>query len=280
MGEIELFDNFTNIEGISKKSLDKIKARLPEYHRVKRTIGTSGSQTSYSLQTMTMLSDSPLSRVKQCYAWIDKKIPAIEESYYEVEKMKLDIIDLEKIISSSITNGFFSKNKVSGNEVDKAKLEIRRLTSLIATREINMSNSLRQVGMFQDMAESILKHNNIDDNWSEVDFEKQEIENMIRKSFRLAIQDITATGRPSKAVVEWWEQLGIHPQLAELITVNYLKFVETSIVEDKKCPIKFMYDFLDKMAEDFKDTYKEALKRIGLDDIGSKEFMAGVTKPN
>ena len=41
-----------------------------------------------------------------------------------------------------------------------------------------------------------------------------------------------------------------------------------------------MYDFLDKMAEEFKDSYKDALNRIGLDELGSEGFMAeGVTKP-
>ena len=41
-----------------------------------------------------------------------------------------------------------------------------------------------------------------------------------------------------------------------------------------------MYDFLDEMTVEFKDSYKMALKRTGLDCIGSEEFMAkGLTKP-
>ena len=41
-----------------------------------------------------------------------------------------------------------------------------------------------------------------------------------------------------------------------------------------------MYDFLDKMADEFKDSYKHALTRIGLDELGSEEYMAeGATKP-
>ena len=41
-----------------------------------------------------------------------------------------------------------------------------------------------------------------------------------------------------------------------------------------------MYDFLDDMVGEFKEAYKFALKRIGLDEIGSEQFMAsGETKP-
>ena len=44
--------------------------------------------------------------------------------------------------------------------------------------------------------------------------------------------------------------------------------------------IQLMYDFLDEMNEEFKDSYKLALDRIGLDTIGSDKFMAdGATKP-
>ena len=61
------------------------------------------------------------------------------------------------------------------------------------------------------------------------DFEKQEIANMVRSSFRLAIQDLSAGGRVSKAVVEYWEQLGIHPQLAETRTRSYLVLIQEKI---------------------------------------------------
>ena len=40
-----------------------------------------------------------------------------------------------------------------------------------------------------------------------------------------------------------------------------------------------MYEFLDKMSFEFKDSYQDALSRMGLDELGSEQFMAkGVTK--
>ena len=53
----------------------------------------------------------------------------------------------------------------------------------------------------------------------------------------------------------------------------YSQFKEIVTIND-------MYSFLDKMADEFKDSYKDALSRMGLDELGSEEFMAGGhTKP-
>jgi len=143
-----------------------------------------------------------------------------------------------------------------------------------------MENTLRQIGMFQDMYDSIKKNNNISDEWSEKDYEAQEIEHMVRSSFRIAIQDLTATARVSRAAVEYWEQLGIHPQVAEMRTRTYLLSTQEKINRNLEVSIYDMYRFLDNMVDEFGQEYKKALNRIGLNGIGSEEFMAtGATKP-
>lgn len=262
MSDIELFTAVFDLETIDKKSLEKITSRLPEYHRAKKLIGHSTSQTSYSLQTMNMISDSPLSRMKQCLAQINKKYQALQESYFKIEKKKLRIQHLAK------------KNN------DFSRLEIRQLESEINSVSTAMESALRQIGMFQDMYDSIKKTYNIPENWSEKDYEKQEIEHMIKSSFRIAIQDLSQTGRVSKAAVEYWEQLGIHPQMGEHRTREYLVKTQEILAETKEITIQLMYDFLDGMVKEFKDSYKLALKRTGLDCIGSEQFMAeGGTKP-
>ena len=143
-----------------------------------------------------------------------------------------------------------------------------------------MENAVRQIGLFQNMYDSIKKNNNIPDNWTEKDFEKQEIPHMIRMSFRLGIQDVMAGGRVSKAAVEYWEQLGIHPQVAELRVKEYLNQTNEILTELGTITIQLMYDFLDEMTKEFGESFKLALTRIGLDELGSEEFMAeGATKP-
>ena len=260
MTDIEIFKQVTDITTLDKKQITKIISRLPEYKRGSSIIGHSTSQSSYSLQTMQMISDSPLSRMKQCLAQIDKKYKAIQEAYYKIEKKKLIVKKLRK----------------ESNE--HSRLTVQEYSSQIKSITISMNTALREIGMFQNMYDSIKKNNNISNNWKEKDYELQEISHMVKASFRLAIQDLSASGRVSKAAVEYWEQLGIHPQLAESKTRTYLVLTQEKINSSTKVTIRNMYEFLDKMAFEFKDAYQDALSRMGLDELGSEEFMAkGVT---
>jgi hypothetical protein len=262
MYDIKIFKQVTDIVTLDEKQIAKITSRLPEYKRGSSLIGHGTSQSSYSLQTMQMISDSPLSRMKQCLAQIDKKYKAIQEAYYSIEKKKLTIEKLREQTDSD------------------SRLTVQESTSQIESITMSMNAALREIGMFQDMYDSIKKNNNIPDNWTEKDYELQEISHMVKASFRLAIQDLSASGRVGKGCVEYWEQLGIHPQLAESKTRTYLVLIQEKINNSATVTIRDMYEFLDKMAFEFKDSYQDALTRIGLDELGSEEFMAkGQTKP-
>ena len=262
MNDITILNNIPKLATLDKEQVAKITSRLPEYQRGKAIIGHGTSQTSYSLQTMNMISDSPLSRMKQCLAQIDKKFTALKEAYFAVEKLKIELKQLAK------------------NKDENSQLRVREIESQISSVSMSMENTLREIGMFQNMYDSIKKTNNIPDNWSEKDFENQEIEHMIKSSFRLAIQDLSSSGRVPKAVVEYWEQLGIHPQVGEIRARNYLVLIQNKINNAEQVTITDMYEFLDSMVKEFGQEYKKALERIGLTELGSEEFMAkGVTKP-
>jgi hypothetical protein len=209
-----------------------------------------------------MISDSPLARMKQCLAQIDKKYQAIQEAYYKIEKKKLTV---EKL-----------KNKTNASD----RLTVQEYSSQIEYITMSMNTALREIGMFQNMYDSIKKNHNIPDNWSEKDYEIQEIEHMVRSSFRLAIQELTNSGRIGQACTEYWEQLGIHPQMGEKRTREYLLNTQELLDKLGTITIQLMYDFLDEMVKEFGESYKLALKRTGLDELGSEEFMAkGHTKP-
>lgn len=257
--ELKTFESNLPEKAITKNQLEKIESRLPELHRAKAIIGHSTSQSSYALQTLNMLDDSPMSRMKQCLSNIEHKYQAVREAYFKIENLKLEIKDLES--NKPIT--------------ESARLKIRENETGIEATQNSMGNALREIGMFQDYYESIRKSNDIPEVWTEHDYEKQEIANMIRRSFRLGIQCITSSHSVSNACVEFWEQLGIHPQSAEAHCRNYLQQVNDIIKDGKEPPVTVMYEFLDGMAERFKDSYKFALDRIGLKELGSEEFRIG-----
>ena len=184
------------------------------------------------------------------------------ETYYKIEKKKLKLSDLE-------------------NKTDKySVLEKRKTNDEIKSTVILMNSTLRQIGRFQDMYDDIMKNNNIPKNWTEKDYEKQEIEHMIRSAFRLCIQDLSSHGRVSQACVEYFEQLGIHPQVGETLTREYLMTTQTKISNGIHVDVKDMYKFLDDMKDEFQESWKLAIERIGLSGVNSVEFMAGGnTKP-
>ena len=242
--------------GLEEKSYDKVMARLPEYIRASTVCGNSTSQSSYSLQTMNMISDSPYARLKQCLAQIDKRYQALRESHFKVEKLKSENIDL-----------LYKTDRLS-------RIQLNENISIIAEIEKKDAQAFRRMGMFQDMYDSIMKTNNIPENWTEKDFESDQISHMIKSSFRCAIQDLTANGRVSRAAVEFWEQLGIHPQMGEKRAREYLINTQEILNKIGTITIQLMYDFLDEMVKEFGESYKLALKRIGLDVIGSERYMA------
>ena len=135
--DVVKFEDVTKLVTMDEKQVAKINSRLPEYHRASAIVGHSTSQSSYSLQTMQMITDSPLQRMKQCLAQIDKKYKALQEAYFNVEKKKLQIQNLEK-----------RKDKQS-------MLTVNEYYSQVAGISTSMETTLRQIGMFQDMYDSI-----------------------------------------------------------------------------------------------------------------------------
>lgn len=246
-------------EGITKDQLKKIEEQMPELHRAKKIIGHSTSQTSYALQTLTMKDDSPMSRMKQCISQIEHKYQAVVEALFNIEKHRVNIKEC-----------FKNENPEASPEM--ANVLMREAESQIDAINNGVINSLRQIGMFFNYYEAIRKSHNIPVDWNEKDYEKQEIANLIRKLFRIGIQDLAVSNRVSKAFVEFSEQLGIHPQVAAAHCKNYCGQVDKQIAKGKAPPVEVMYKFLDDMAERFKDCYKSVLKRIGLKELGSEEF--------
>jgi len=114
LNEIKLktFSDNLPTKAITKNQLEKIESRLPELHRAKAIIGHSTSQASYALQTLNMLDDSPMSRMKQCLSNIEHKYQAVREAYFDIEKKKLEIKELQ--ITKPVTES--SRLKIRENE--------------------------------------------------------------------------------------------------------------------------------------------------------------------
>lgn len=250
----QLIGDLLGGSSISAKGLQKICDRLPELNRAKRVVGRKNSQTTSTLMTMTMLADSPYRQMKQCLAQIDKKRNALIDTHFTVKKNKVKIkMWLEE------------DTELSRVEAEEASVNNEGM-------KISCENSMKEIGMFQDIYDQIRISHNIPVDWDEADFEKQEIDHALRMGFRQAIQNLMSTGRIAISTVEYWEQFGVHPMVGEKLTRDYLSGIEKELNEDKLPSVVSMHKFLDHMVETFKDEHKHSLTRIGVDAIINHQY--------
>jgi hypothetical protein len=73
-------------------------------------------------------------------------------------------------------------------------------------------------------------------------------------------------GRIGMGTIEYMSQFGIHPQTATTYVKMYIQETENMIQKEKKLPnLESLDDFLDNMAELFKNEYKLTLSKMGID---------------
>jgi hypothetical protein len=239
---------------ISQEGLQKIVDRLPELHRGKRAIGRKNSQTTATLMTMTILADSPYRQMKQCLSQISNKRAALIESHFTVKK---NLVKIKRWKEES--------DELSDIQAEEALVQNEEMKS-------GVENSLKEIGMYQDIYEQIRTSHGIPVDWDEVDYEKQEIEHALRMAFRHAIQNIMSSGKIAISTVEYWEQFGVHPMVGEKLTREYLSSVQKELSENKHPSVVSMHQFLDRMVETFKEEHKHSLTRIGVDAIVNHQY--------
>ena len=146
---------------------------------------------------------------------------------------------------------------------------------------VYLEGALKEIGFLQDCYEQIKKNKNIPDDWDEVDFEKAEIKAHIRNAFRNGVRDFLCHGRLGIGTCEYFEHFGISPIEATFHISRYIDDCNHSmskfeVHEDYSLLPDYnnFHDFLNRMVDLYKNAYKKACKRIGIDDdLISKDFI-------
>jgi hypothetical protein len=129
-----------------------------------------------------------------------------------------------------------------------------------------IEGALKDIASFQDAYKQIKEANNIPDNWDEKDMEEAEVHFHVRRAFELLYRDIMVHGKIGMGTIEYMAQFGIHPQTATTYVKMYIQETESMIQKEKKLPnLESLDDFLDRMAELFKNEYKLTLSKMGID---------------
>jgi hypothetical protein len=262
---------------LTDNHIETIAENMPAINRATKFFGRKNSQVTGRLMSLTMMASSPYRRLHQCLAKIEKKRSALKTNIFRLRKQKLQLDKLlseKKYIQSEIDNiskeyRHTDKSKYENQQkcfrIDEIDIEVEEIVSGISDSNIYIEGALKEIGSYQEAYESMMKAHNIDENWSEEDFENAEIEEHIKMALLHTLRDMMMSGRLNVSTHEYLEQFGIHPFTAVKVTQAYLAGCDKMAQDNKLPTIQSLYAFLDDVFIKFKDNYKEVINRIGLD---------------
>ena len=278
----------------TEDKIAKIANMMPEINRATRTLGRKNTQATNKLMTLTMLSDvSGYRMLRQCLAEIEKCRSALKENRFKIlkKRIKLEKLQSDKdylisqqedlilLIEDPQTNDSFDirKAKKESNDIRfkimEYDIKIEEIASGISDSMLYIEGCLKDISSFQSSYEQIRKNNNIPENWDEKDAEEAEVRHHIRLAFLHGYRDIMSSGRLGMGTLEYLQQFGIHPHTATKIITDYINY-NFKKMEDGEIPdYNNLNDFLNTMEEEFKDSHKKVLERIGIDTLNDDWFM-------
>lgn len=280
----------------TEDKIRKIADMMPEINRATRTLGRKNTQTTNKLMTLTMMSDvSGYRMLRQCLAEIEKRRSALKENRFKIlkDRIKLEKYQTEKdYLESTKTNLQlyydtnkkeieYNKEEIEHNkEINNIKfkvmeysIKIEEVASKISDAMLYVEGCLKDIASFQSSYEQIRKNNNIPETWDEKDAEEAEIGHHIRIAFLHGYRDIMAGGRLGMGTLEYLQQFGIHPHTAAKLINDYIAVTQKNINEGGNPDYNNLDEFLNAVEIEFKDNYKQVLKRIGINNLQDDWFM-------
>ena len=251
----ELQKSVGGLPTITNEKLAVIAEKMVELDRANHTAGRSNTQTTNQLMTLTMMTDSPYRRLRQCMAQIERKRVALDEAYFKMQKKQL------------LIKQWYDK----GDELSVIKAHEAE-SSMIRQKDY-IDAAFKEIATFQCAYDEIRESHNIPKKWDEKDSEEAEIDHHIKQAFRQAHRDMINTGRIGLGNMEYMEQYGIHIQTAAKIISDYIISEEKMIAEGNLPTVKHLYAFLDRMAEMFHDAHKDVMQRIGIKELLKEDFL-------
>ena len=240
---------------ITDEKLAVIAKKMVEIDRANHTAGRSNTQNTNQLMSLTMMTDSPYRRLRQCMSQIENKRGALDEAYFKMKKQQIEIKDW-----------YEEGSELSVINAQEAEHQMLRSKDYI-------DGAFKEIAVFQCAYDEIREAHNIPENWDERDAEEAEIDHHIKQAFRQAHRDMVSNGRIGLGNMEYMEQYGIHVQTATKMIYDYIISEDKMIAEGKLPTVNQLYAFLDKMADTFHDAHKDVMKRIGIKDLIKEEFL-------
>ena len=252
---LALQESVGGLATITDEKLAIISQKMVAIDRANNTAGRSETQTTNQLMTLTMLTDSPYRRLRQCLAQIEKKRGALDEQYFRMKKKQV-----------LIKQWYEKGDEMSVLKAQEAEHGLMRSKNYI-------DGAFKEIATFQCAYDEIREAHNIPENWDERDAEEAEIDHHIKQAFRQSHREMVGSGCITSGNMEYLEQYGIHIQTATRLIADYIASEDEMIVKGQMPTVAHLYAFLDRMAETFHDAHKTVMQRIGIKELVKEEFL-------
>ena len=252
---LALQESVGGLATITDEKLEIISKKMVAIDRANNTAGRSETQTTNQLMTLTMLTDSPYRRLRQCLAQIEKKRGALDEQYFRMKKKQV-----------LIKQWYEKGDEMSVLKAQEAEHSLMRSKNYI-------DGAFKEIATFQCAYDEIRESYNIPENWDERDAEEAEIDHHIKQAFRQSHREMVGSGCITSGNMEYLEQYGIHIQTATRLIADYIASEDEMIAKGQMPTVAHLYAFLDRMAETFHDAHKTVMQRIGIKELVKEEFL-------
>lgn len=226
------------------------------------------SRSGMMLRNMTIGGEhSPMRRMRQVAAELQRKQQAMVEAKYKVLKRKLEARMKREEAESAPPEGLTQAMLILEAE------ELEAMASMVEQPYIGAMREVVELGHLHDALEKQIraKYGRLD----EEIFEQEEAHYWVRRGFAQSLRDMRQSGVIGAGNQELLEQIGLDPLVIQKILKEYLEGSRgTSNPNSKR-----LEDFLDKCAETYSQAAGERVKRLGLpQETHSDHLMLETTK--
>ena len=244
-------------KNINAAAVEKVSQYLPELDDKTRAFGSSNSQTTLSMMSLTMLGGhSPFRMLRQILAEVEKRKAALSESQVSHARLIKKINKLEK----------------QTDDLVRAAQHRQACVDIVA-----LENKIN--GSFTDIATLIDAYNNIKEkngivDWDEQVFEDAEKKHHVRRCFEMMYRNLLDGGRTQTSTIEYMQQFGVHPQICRKEVEGYLAYTDDRIQGGEILHANDLEEFLDEMGEKYWEGADKTSERLfGKKNFANKDFM-------
>lgn len=197
---------------------------------------------------------TPFNNLRQISAEISRKKAALNEVKWKRINAEIEISKIEEKLSKPETLDYWKEVKL--------KVKLAQFQESAREMVIAVEGAMKDVLILNELYEQIKSKVS---NFSEVEYEKLQSKDHLKRSLMQSIRDVRESGTITKAEQEYLEQIGVNPSKILLL----LKLYVEKEAQEESWDVENLHKFIDNITEELLTTHKVDIKRDELQGFKS-----------